>query len=48
MLGKFSSIISSNIGEKKDANELIYQMEMDPQISKADPWLTKGKCGGEG
>jgi hypothetical protein len=31
--------------KESDINELIYKIEIDPQILKTILWLTKGKCG---
>ena len=33
--------------KKKDANELIYKTETDPQAWKKNLWLPKGKGGGK-
>ena len=33
--------------KKIDTNELIYKTEVDPQTSKTNLWLPKGKVGGE-
>ena len=33
--------------KKIDTNELIYKTDVDPQTSKTNLWLPKGKVGGE-